>query len=327
MFSGLTLPFDIIILSVLGLGCGIAAASRIWLRKNQRRHLTARLGVRIIGWISVFGVLLAVYGSFIEPQIITVTSADIPFPLEHPVKIVVISDLHVGPYKGQRFVERLVNRINALLPDLVLLDGDFILSSDVTAAELQALSPLRNLRSAAGTFAVLGNQDHGIFRSLLPKKKTPTDRSNLVNEALQSFGVTVLHNTNTAVSLGTETLTIAGIDDPWAGKADIVRAFDGIAPGTPTILIAHNPDVVLDPLAPLAQLIISGHTHGGQVRLPWYGALSTLPIHIPQRFDQGIFTLQSGSRLAITRGVGESGPRVRLFAPPEIMVLTLGSKE
>lgn len=327
MFSLLTLPFDIILLSVLGFGCGIITAAWVWLRKNRRRHFAVRLGAGIVKWISLLSVLLLVYGSFIEPQIITVTTADIPFPLEHHVKIVVISDLHVGPYKGRRFVERLVNRINSLLPDIVILAGDFVLSDDVTNDELTSLEPLKNLRPTVGTFAVSGNQDHGISRSLLPKNIPTSDRADLVMETLQSFGVTVLMNTNTSVGLGTETLTMAGIDDPWAGRADIVGAFDGIAPGTPMILIAHNPDVVLDPMASLAQLIISGHTHGGQIRLPWYGALSTLPIHIPQRFDQGIFTLQSGSRLAITRGVGESGPRARLFAPPEIMMLTLGTKE
>ncbi|MDD5054741.1 MAG: metallophosphoesterase [Candidatus Peribacteraceae bacterium] len=326
MFSLLTFPFDIIILSVLAFGCGISVAARVWLRKNPRRRLAARLGVRAVGWTCFLGVLLSMYGSFIEPRIITVTTADIPFPLEHPVKIVVISDLHVGPYKGRTFVERLVSRTNALLPDIIVLDGDFVLSSEVTNAELTALAPLKNLRPTVGTFAVLGNQDHGISRSLLPKKRPSSDRADLVMETLQSFGITVLKNTNTTVNLGTETLTITGIDDPWAGKADIVGAFDGIAPGTPTILLAHNPDVVLDPLASQAQLIVSGHTHGGQIRLPWYGALSTLPIHIPQRFDQGIFTLQSGSTLAITRGVGESGPRVRLSAPPEVMMLTLGTE-
>lgn len=323
MFSLLTLPFDMIILSVLALGSGIGVAACAWRRRQKRRYLLAKIGVSLVGWIGVAGVLLTFYAAFIEPQIITVTTASIPFPLEHPVKIAVISDLHVGPYKGAAFVTRLVNQINALMPDIVLLDGDFVLSSDVTPEDLQALAPLKNLHPISGTYAVLGNQDHGIFRSLLPQNSPPPDRSTLIAEMLQSLGVTVLENGHATISLGTETLSIVGIDDPWAGKADIVSAFNNVLQHSPTILLAHNPDVVLDPLASRAQLIISGHTHGGQVRLPWIGALATLPIHIPQKFDEGIFTLQSGSTLAITRGVGESGPRVRLFAPPEVMLLTL----
>ncbi len=323
MFSLLTLPFDVIILSLLALGSGIGIASCLWRRKHRRKHLIVRMGVGLIGWMAIAGVLITFYGAFIEPQIITVTTASVPFPLEHPVKIAVISDLHVGPYKSAAFVRRLVNQINALMPDIVLLDGDFVLSSDVTPEDLQALAPLKDLHPISGTYAVLGNQDHGIFRSLLPQTSPPPDRSTLIAEMLQSLGITVLENGHATISLGTETLSIVGIDDPWAGKADIVSAFDNVLPNSPTILVAHNPDVVLDPLASRAQLIISGHTHGGQVRLPWIGALATLPIHIPQKFDEGIFTLQSGSTLAITRGVGESGPRVRFFAPPEVMLLTV----
>ena len=149
MFSVLTLPFDIVILSLLALGCGIGIASHLWRRKHRRRHVAVRLGVGIAGWMGILGVLFTMYCAFIEPQIITVTSTAIPFPIEHPVRIAVISDLHIGPYKGRRFIERLVNRINQLLPDIVILDGDFILSNNVTADELQALTPLRKLRPTA----------------------------------------------------------------------------------------------------------------------------------------------------------------------------------
>jgi predicted MPP superfamily phosphohydrolase len=91
----------------------------------------------------------------------------------------------------------------------------------------------------------------------------------------------------------------------------------------PTILLAHNPDVILDEESTAANLVIAAHTHGGQIRLPFLGSLAPIPTKLGRAFDRGWFSLQEGRALFITTGVGESGVRARLFVPPQIDVLTV----
>ncbi len=318
--NSLTLPWDIGILVILGGSFAIALCANEWLKYRRGRPVWMQMGVLGTGAMSLLVFFVVFYGSFIEPQFITVTRETIPLPTPEPLRIAVISDLHVGPYKGARYLHRVVARINALRPDVVLLAGDLVLTGEVTADTLIALEPLAVLAPLIGTYAIMGNHDHGIYRSIGPLRPT-RDHSDAVAERLSSMNITVLRNTSVTLGSGDNVFAVAGIEDALSGDADIVETFAGIPPGIPTILLSHNPDVILDPAALQADLIVSGHTHGGQIRLPWYGALASLPTHLGKAFDQGMFRLGSGAVLAITRGIGESGPRARLFAPPEILLI------
>jgi len=317
----LTFPWDIAILIMLSGSFGIMLAARHSLKRWRSQILWMRIVVMLIGAVSTLFFMLITYGSFIEPQLITVTNISLPFPLHESVKIAVISDLHVGPYKGAGFVKRIVARINRERPDVVLIAGDLVLSDEVTPEAIVALTPLKDLRPALGTYVVMGNHDHSIYRLFSPEQRRPPDRSDLITEALKGLGLIVLKNTQSELRIGDELLRIAGIEEALSGQADIVKTLQNAGTGSPVILMSHNPDIILDPMSRLATLIIAGHTHGGQIRLPWYGPVSALPTRIGRKFDQGIFRLDGGATLAITRGVGESGPRARLFAPPEIMII------
>lgn len=318
--NSLTFPWDLGIATILGATLGIVVCSHAWLRSRRIRPLWMKGGVLIGGSVSLLLFLIVFYGSFIEPQIITVTHVSIPFGTVEPLNIAVISDLHVGPYKGAGFIRRVVARINALHPDAVFIVGDLVLAEEVTADQLASLQPLGELSSLLGTYAIMGNHDHSIYRMGVHLPPVP-DHSDAVAERLTSMGVHVLRNESNVIRSGENLFAVAGIEDALSGKADIVETLRGIPHGTPTFLLSHNPDVILDPASLDADIIIAGHTHGGQIRLPWYGALATLPTHLGQKFDQGVFRLGSGATLAITRGIGESGPRARLFAPPEILMI------
>ena len=102
---------------------------------------------------------------------------------------------------------------------------------------------------------------------------------------------------------------------------NIGAALDGIADDLPIILLSHNPSVINQNDSLQADLIVSGHTHGGQIRLPGIGPLGGVPTDIDQKYDQGTFAINNHTTLAITRGLGESSPRARLFAWPEILLL------
>jgi len=316
----LTLPWDIAILTILFSAASLWFTAQRWLKRKSRMPLWKKSGVLLVRNFCVVLFAVVFYGSFIEPHIITVTKVSLPFGTIEPLKIAVISDLHVGPYKGAYFLRRVVSRINALRPDIVLIAGDLVLTEEVTAAALDALEPLQNLHSLLGTYAILGNHDHSIYRMSIRRNPAP-DHSDAVEERLTSFGIHVLLNSSTTIQSGENIFTVAGIDDALSGQADIIATLDNIPHGMPTILLSHNPDVILDPASLFADIIIAGHTHAGQIRLPWIGALATLPTHLGPKFDQGTFLLGSGTYLAISRGIGESGPRARLFAPPEIMLI------
>lgn len=318
----LTIPWDIAILIMLSGSSGVTFAAWRWLYRSHCRLLWMRIPVTFVGTVMTCFFLLIAYGSFVEPQLITVTRVSIPFPIGQSIKIAVISDLHVGPYKGAGYIARVVRRINRELPDIVLIAGDMVLTDDVTPELLAELEPLKNLHPALGTFVIMGNHDHGIYRLFSPHQHRAEDRSDLMAEKLKGLGLIVLENAQSELRIGDDTLRIAGIEEALSGEADIEKTMHTPDSDSPVILIAHSPDIILDPLSRLATLIVTGHTHGGQIRLPGYGPVSALPTHIGRKYDQGIFHLEGGTTLAITRGIGESGPRARLFAPPEIMLIT-----
>ncbi len=313
--------WDFAIALLLAFSCSITLVTLLWIRRHRSRHFALRLLVGCLGFLSSVGFLTVAYGSFVEPQRITVTEREIRLPLKQPLRIIVLSDFHVGPYKGARFMERVVERANALFPDVILLAGDFLYDD---ASPLAALSPLSRLRATLGVFAVLGNHDTGHMLTLFHTPQRGADRTAALTSVLADMHIAVLRNESRTFSLGAERIAIAGVADLWTGTDSVRDALDGIAARMPTILLSHSPDVILDTTSHRAHLIAAGHTHGGQVRLPWIGAIPRIPTRLGRRYDQGLFRIDDDATLAITRGLGESFPRARLFAPPEIMLLKAG---
>ncbi len=316
-----TFFWDTAIALMLASGVALVILCTAHLRRRPKRHLCARAGIATLRALAVVCTLIVFYGSFIEPQLLTVTHLQVSLPIERRLRIVVLADFHVGPYKGREYVERVVHKTNELMPDIVILAGDYVLQERVTLASIDPLTALKDLRTSLGTFAVMGNHDHGLHRSVLGMRQPVEDHTDILTGFFEQLGITVLENRNEILSLGTESIAIAGIDDVIAKDADVAAALGGIPEGVAVILAAHNPDVMLDPLSWRASLVVAGHTHGGQIRLPWLGPVAMLPTRLGQQYDQGVFQMTPTTQLAITRGVGESGARARLFAPPEILLL------
>jgi predicted MPP superfamily phosphohydrolase len=269
-------------------------------------------------WAGIAAFLVVFYGSFIEPHILVVTRHQAAFPAQ--LTVAVISDLHVGPYKGASFVKRVVSQTDALHPDLILLAGDFVFTESANRSLMSDLEPLRALHAPLGVFAVLGNHDLGHTEG------DEIDRSRSIEQALLSMDVHILRNTHETLTLPDGTrVALAGVDDPVGSQMyRTSRALSGIPAAMPVILLSHSPDVALDPASRRAQLIVAGHTHGGQIRLPFLGPILPIPDRLGNAYDQGIFRIGTGSLLAITRGAGESSVRARLLAWPEVMLLKLG---
>lgn len=314
--------WDLGILLFLATGLALTMASYVALKRGECGFIENAL-VMLVGLIGMTGLLLTVYGSFVEPQIITVNTYPVTHPLGQTMRIAVVSDLHVGPYKGAAFIKRTVDAINATLPDMVVMPGDFILGE---TPDLDALAPLAALRAPLGVFAVLGNHDVGEFETLLGSHYTGKSHAEDVATTLVKYGVQVLRNDHIVIPVPDGVVAVAGVDDIWTGHADIPKALTAIPEGAYVILLSHNPSIIDETSIAPAHLIVSGHTHGGQLRLPFIGPLARIPVSIGQEFDEGLFPLEGGRTLAITRGIGESSARARLFAWPEIMLLEVSDK-
>lgn len=228
--------------------------------------------------------------------------------LSIPVRLVLIADLHVAaPDMPPRRVRRLVEQINALQPDLILIAGDFVSDKRTatrryTAAD--AIAPLGELKARLSTLAVLGNHDH--WRN-----------ADAVRWQLQRVGIQVIDND--AVQVGP--LTIGGVDDPFTGYDNLDRAVQRMrADPLPRILVSHSPDVFPRVPADVA-LTLAGHTHCGQIRLPWVGAVSTMSKY-GERYACGRID-ENGRTLIVTAGLGTSILPLRLGAAPDLWMIEL----
>jgi len=310
--------WDLALLALLALSLSGTVACAVWL-KRRKGNVFSRAIVSVLGLLSVAGMGLLIYGSFVEPHIIVITEKSVPFPAEEPLTIAVLGDFHAGPYKGRAHVERAVRMANAQLPDIVLLSGDYILGDN---ADLSMLEPLGDLRASLGVFAVLGNHDVGRLRNSITKvMHYKQDQSAAITAFLENLGIPVLINEHQMIHTGTTDIAVAGVLDLWTKKEDLEAALSGIEEGTPTILLSHNPGIALDDHIAQAALVVSGHTHGGQIRLPLIGPLTPPPTDLGWAYDQGAFAIGDTTTLVLTRGLGESSPRARLFSWPEVLVL------
>ena len=234
------------------------------------------------------------------------------------MRVAQVSDIHMDAYTEPFFLRYAVERIDALKPDVVLLTGDFVsdrpgTQSFMVGAAWQCANLLNGLECKQ-RYAVMGNHDHFIGATQ-------------VTEALMANGITVL--TNRAVPLERERarLWLAGVDDPLTGKPDAMLAIPPAIRSVarePVVLMCHGPDyvdhLISHGMAESIALVLSGHTHGGQVRLPFYGPL-TLP-EMGQKYVEGMFRFGE-MQLYVNRGIGTVGVPFRFDCPPEITLFTL----
>lgn len=272
-----------------------------WLLWRLRRR-TGRVWVVL----ALVPCLLFAWARFVEPQMIRVRTSVLA-DTGVSVRIALISDLHLGVYKHRAFLERLVTHINALEVDVVGIAGDFTYEPQDDALEV-LFAPLARLD--APVYAVLGNHDQQA-----PGPDIDAD----LRVALGMHGVQVIEGEIVHMA----GYRWAGLGDRWARRDD--ATFLHHAPAQqPTLVLAHNPDSVTGLARSDAALLVAGHTHGGQIRIPWlyrYAIPSALGFDRGEQWGPG----RDGQpvRVFTTTGVGETGLPLRLFNPPTIDVLHL----
>lgn len=283
--------------------------------ERARRELTRR---RFLAALGVTAATLSLYSGELERHALTtvrqtVRVANLPSAF-HGFTIAQLSDFHYRDYNEPYFIEHTVQQLNLLKPDLVALTGDFITASRVpgsrngAAADANECAVILAGITCPLRFSTLGNHD----------AVDPTG----VMQALRVSGLNPLNNQYLAIDLGGDRLWIAGLADAYADIPNLSAAIPKRRPSEPLILLGHEPDFAdtvaqYDPV----DLMLAGHTHGGQVRLPLLP-----PFFLPSmglRYVQGMFHLKGNMQLYVNRGLGTMHLPFRLNCPPELTLLTL----
>ena len=230
-------------------------------------------------------------------------------------RIAQLSDLHFGDYLHEPYFNDVVEAVNREKADLAFLTGDYI-SFDWPYRNTRARTRgflwscakcLANLRARLGCYAVLGNHDDILG----------------AEEVISAFGandIPMLRNRSVAIETGSERFWLAGLDDSGVGHPDLPRTLSGIPPGEPIVLGVHEPDMADILIHSGVSLQLSGHSHGGQIRLPGIGAM-VLP-YGGRKYPMGHYRI-GPMQLYTNRGIGVVNLPIRLFCPPEITILTL----
>lgn len=276
---------------------------------SKRLRLTRRNALRLIT-AGVAGSLLD--AGWFEPGHLSITrqtvvSKKMP-PALDGLRIGLLADFHFRPQQDAGLVDKVVDQVRRENLDLIVLAGDFMSGDPGVVAPL--LEKLGKMRATHGIFAVMGNHDGW------------AGQRSVIKRQFEKIGISFLINQNSILSIRGESLAVAGTDYVWLGKPDPVRTLKGIAASTPVLALVHEPDY-FDTLTAQREILLqlSGHTHGGQCRVPIAGYAPKTP-KFGTKYIYGSYS-SGNSQLFVTRGVGTTGPRVRFACPPELALLTL----
>lgn len=237
---------------------------------------------------------------------VTVRIPDLPAALDG-FTIGQLSDLHAGPLVSEDRVRRAADVAMSLSPDLIALTGDYVWGG-AGNAEMCARA-LSVLKAPYGVYGVLGNHDYW------------TGDVARVTRAVTDIGVTMLVNDSTRLEAGGTAWWLCGVDDVWSGKPDLERTSAGVPEQVFRLLLCHEPDYADTAAEHGIPLQLSGHSHGGQVRLPFLGAL-ILP-YLGKKYPIGLQRAGASTLVYTNVGVGTIAPPVRFNCRPEVTHLTL----
>jgi predicted MPP superfamily phosphohydrolase len=290
---------------------------------TARRSLPTRRQFLVAGnRLALAGAAATLGYSFVDREQFIITRRTVPIrglpPTLHGMTIAQLTDIHHGPWTSLAYVRRIVDTTNALNPDLIALTGDYILYSPTYVRPVT--TELTGLRAKIGILGVLGNHDW-------------SDAGPVTLSEFRRAGLRLIDNSRMFISPDRQLsrkapkqgLCIGGLADLWGGRPDFSHALGGVAHEMPRVLLSHNPDTAEMPVARdrrhRVDLMLSGHTHGGQINIPGIGS----PF-IPSAYGQKYaYDLVHGPafRVFVSSGLGTNVIPLRFCRPPEIAVLTL----
>ncbi len=261
---------------------------------------------KIILIIIVIGLFLFAYSLiepyFIETKEITIESKQIP-PEFDGKRIVFLTDIHYGPFFSKQRVDSIVNQTNALKPDMILLGGDYVTNDPSSVGPV--FSSLSQLKAPLGVYGVLGNND--------PK--------NVTIQAMQNSGITYIGNKGVWVGNNSSEIRVGGVADMDTDVPDQLPILQGVTPNDFVILVSHKPDYFPKVSRSKVDLVLAGHTHGGQIT--FFGLYAPF---VNSKYGQEYVTGEKtigNDTMIISNGIGMVWAPMRFFARPQIIVITL----
>ncbi len=261
-------------------------------------------------WLYVMGAVVAGYGILVRRRVfqmreVTVKIPNLPKEF-HGYKIAQLSDLHIGATTPREWGQRWSRAANNRSPDLTVVTGDLVTSG--TEFYDDVADVLGVLEAKDGVFVSMGNHDYfGDGEPLIAK--------------ISEKGPRVLRNEGVMLTRGEGRLYLCAIDDTWTKRDDMGAALAGRVDGVPTVLLAHDPERFRAAAKRDVELTLSGHTHGGQIAVPFLSKRLSLS-HLTHHFHQGLYT-KGRSTLYVHPGLGTTGPPMRLGVAPAVVILTL----
>ena len=276
---------------------------------NRRQFLKRAL------WTGAATALLGTYPLFIERYIIKVNQYTIPVPnLPHEfdgLRAIHLTDLHYGPLMPLDIFGKVIQRTNELEKDIVVCTGDYVRGA-AAARKIEGIwSVMADLRATEGVYTVLGNHDHWASTEQSIRWLNTSGHINLRHKAVP-------------LSRNGKTLWLGGAGDLWEDHVNLDLVLKDVPDDACRIVLAHNPDTADTDYATRIDLMISGHTHGGQVKLPFIGT-PILPVK-NKAFSSG-FVKSQRTNIFISRGIGWAAFPVRFNCLPEIAILNIVHSE
>ncbi|MEK5037542.1 metallophosphoesterase [Sporosarcina sp. FSL K6-3457] len=274
-----------------------------------------RVVSRIIKCLFILSIVIAgiiVYAFKIEPKRLVTREFDVELASKsrESIRVVQFSDTHLGPDYSLQQLEKLVDRINALEPDIIAFTGDLIDIPSQFGERSEISGILGELRSTYGNYAVWGNHDYG------------GGGARFYEDIMIKSGFKLLRNQHSTIELDSgQMITMIGLDDAMLGHPDIEQSFAGINSQGAKLLLLHEPDLVDRIEAGRFDLALAGHSHGGQVVIPLFGPLVTPPF--AKIYTKGMYELATDTYLYVNSGIGTTQIAVRFWNPPELSVFDL----
>ncbi len=261
-------------------------------------------------WVYLAGLVVCSYGILVRRRVFRVREVTVPIAGLSPeldgYRIAHLSDLHIGTTTPRAWGERWARAANGRAPDLAVVTGDLVTSG--TEFYEDVADVIGSLRAKDGVYVSMGNHDYfGDGEPLIAK--------------IRARGSHVLRNEGVVLERGAGKLYLCAIDDTWTKRDDIERALAGRLEGVPTVLLAHDPERFLSAAKRNVELTLSGHTHGGQIAVPFLSRRLSLS-HLTHHFHQGLYK-KGRSALYVHPGLGTTGPPMRLGVAPAVVILTL----
>ncbi|EES48249.1 metallophosphoesterase [Clostridium botulinum] len=256
------------------------------------------------------------YSIYVEPNLLSVKNIEINnssnIKNEDTIKIAQISDIHLGEYYAIDKLEKLVNKVNSQNADIIVFTGDLFDNVSKFEDTSKVAPILKKLSANIGKYAIYGNHDYG------------GGAKNIYKNVMEDSGFKILVNEQANVKLDSgKTMSILGLDDALLGNPDVEKTARNIKESNYNLLLLHEPDLSDKFVSYNVDLILAGHSHGGQVKIPFLGEIVTPPL--AEKYKDGLYNLNTkrNTQLYVNSGIGNTKVPFRFMNVPEVSIFEI----